>query len=66
MKVNVTLSVIDLVKNRINITFPTITDVRTTRRFHVLNEHIKEFGFKVGVELGVSAGENFFNLLNGF
>jgi len=60
----VTLSVIDLVKNRINITFPTITDVRTTRRYHVLNEHIKEFGFKVGVELGVSAGENFFHLLN--
>ena len=59
-----TLSVIDLVKNRINITFPTITDVRTTRRYHVLSEHIREFGFQVGAELGVSSGETFFNILD--
>ena len=59
MKDMMTQSVIDLVRNRINITFPTITDVRSTRRYHVLNEHIREFGFRVGVELGVSSGETF-------
>ena len=59
-----TQSVIDLVRNRINITFPTITDVRSTRRYHVLNEHIREFGFRVGVELGVSSGETFFKVLD--
>ena len=64
MKDMMTQSVIDLVRNRINITFPTITDVRSTRRYHVLNEHIREFGFRVGVELGVSSGETFFKVLD--
>ena len=57
-------SVTELVKQRKYITFPTIVDVRTTRRFHVLNEHIREFGFRVGVELGVSSGETFFKVLD--
>ena len=57
-------SVIELVKQNKYITFPAIVDVRTTRRYHVLNEHIREFGFKVGAELGVSSGDNFFHLLN--
>ena len=29
-----------------------------------MNEHIREFGFQVGAELGVSSGDNFFHLLN--
>jgi hypothetical protein len=57
-------SVVDLVKRNIYITFPIVTNVHTTRRYDVLNAHIKEFGFRVGVELGVSAGETFFNLLD--
>ena len=57
-------SVTELVKQRKYITFPAIVDVRTTRRYHVLNEHIREFGFQVGAELGVSSGETFFNLLS--
>ena len=57
-------SVTELVKQRKYITFPAIIDVRTTRRYHVLNEHIREFGFQVGAELGVSSGETFFNVLS--
>ena len=53
----------DLVRSNTYITLPTFKDFWSIRRYDVLTAYIRDFDLQVGVELGVSAGENFFTLL---
>ena len=56
----------DLVKSNTYITFPdgpTFKNFWSTMRYDVLTSYINFFDLNIGVELGVSAGENFFALL---
>ena len=56
-------SIYDLVKKNTYITLPVSSEFWSLKRHDVLTSHIREFGFKVGAELGVSSGETFFSLL---
>ena len=53
----------DLVRSNTYITLPNHKKFWSTRRYDVLTAYIDHFDLRVGVELGVSAGENFFALL---
>ena len=53
----------DLVRSNTYITLPNHKDFWSTMRYDVLTSYINYFDLRVGVELGVSAGENFFALL---
>ena len=53
----------DLVRSNTYITLPNHKDFWSTSRYDVLTAYINHFDLRVGVELGVSAGENFFALL---